>query len=70
MRSDGCYRERFRRRELLTASFKHSIKGSVEKYLENAAEGDPLLAGLDAAGLRFREVYQMLGRACSARQSR
>ena len=42
------------------ASFKHSIKGSVEKYLENAAEGDPLLAGLDAAGRRFREVYETL----------
>jgi glycerol kinase len=42
------------------SSFKHSIKGSVEKYLENAAEGDPLLAGLDAAGLRFREIYQAL----------
>jgi glycerol kinase len=42
------------------SSFKHSIRGSVEEYLENAAEGDPLLAGLDAAGLRFREVYQTL----------
>jgi sugar (pentulose or hexulose) kinase len=45
---------------LAYSSFKHSIKGSVEKYLENATEGDPLLAGLDAAGLRFREVYQTL----------
>ena len=45
---------------LAYSSFKHSIKGSAEEYLENAIEGDPLLAGLDAAGLRFREVFQTL----------
>jgi glycerol kinase len=43
---------------LAYSSFRHAIKGSVEKYLENATEGDPLLAGLDAAGRRFREVYE------------
>jgi len=38
-------------------SLKHSIRGSVEKYLANAAAGDPALAGLDAAIRGFREVY-------------
>ena len=44
------------------ASFRHSIKGSVDKYLENAAEDDPKLADLDAAARRFREVYELLAR--------
>jgi hypothetical protein len=38
-------------------SFKHSIKGSVERYLASAAAADPALAGLDAAIRGFREVY-------------
>jgi hypothetical protein len=42
------------------SSFKHSIKGSVEKYIANAAAGDLLLAGLDSAVRRFREVYETL----------
>jgi len=42
------------------SSFKHAIKGSVEKYLESAAEGDPLVQGLDKAARRFREVYEKL----------
>jgi sugar (pentulose or hexulose) kinase len=41
-------------------SFKHAVKGSVEKYLASAAEGDPLLEGLDTAARRFREVYEKL----------
>jgi glycerol kinase len=42
------------------SSFKRAIKGSVEKYLESAAEGDPVLVGLDSAARRFREVYEKL----------
>ncbi len=45
------------------ASFRHSIKGSVDQYLENAAPDDPKLAELDAAARRFREVYESLSRA-------
>jgi hypothetical protein len=40
------------------SSFKHSIKGSVERYLANAATDDPALEGLNAAIGRFREVYE------------
>jgi len=42
------------------SSFKHSIKGSVERYVENAATDDPLLTPLDSAVRRFREIYEML----------
>lgn len=41
-------------------AFKHSIKGSVERYLANAATDDPALTGLDSAIRRFREVYLRL----------
>jgi 3-deoxy-D-manno-octulosonate 8-phosphate phosphatase (KDO 8-P phosphatase) len=41
-------------------SFKHAIKGSVEKYLENAPPGDPALKRLDSAIRGFREVYEKL----------
>lgn len=44
------------------ASFRHSIKGSVDQYLENAADDDAKLADLDAAARRFREVYELLAR--------
>ena len=42
------------------ASFKHSIKGSVERYLAHAAKDDPALTGLDLAIGRLREVYLRL----------
>jgi hypothetical protein len=45
------------------SSFRNGIKGSAEKYLENAAADDPLLAALDLAARRFRDVYEMLSRA-------
>lgn len=44
------------------ASFRHSIKGSVDQYLETAAEDDPKLKELDAAARRFREVYELLSK--------
>jgi glycerol kinase len=46
--------------EVAYAAFKQSIKGSVEKYLENAAADDPLLTELDLGMRRFREVYEKL----------
>jgi len=39
---------------------KRAAKGSVEKYMENAAEGDPVVAGIESAGLGFRRVYELL----------
>ena len=42
------------------AQFKHAIKGSVERYLDNAAADDPHLAALDAAARHFREIYERL----------
>ncbi len=42
------------------ALFKRAIKGSVERYLDSAVEGDPLLVGLDSALQRFREIYERL----------
>jgi len=42
------------------ADLKHSIKGTVEEYIEKAAAGDPKLEALDAAGRHFREVYERL----------
>jgi 3-deoxy-D-manno-octulosonate 8-phosphate phosphatase (KDO 8-P phosphatase) len=43
-------------------SFRRSIKGSVDQYLETAAADDPKVAELDAVALRFREVYELLSR--------
>jgi sugar (pentulose or hexulose) kinase len=40
------------------AALKQAAKGSVERYLENAAPDDPLLALIDAAGRRFRDLSQ------------
>jgi hypothetical protein len=42
------------------AALKRAVKGSLQKYLESAAEGDPHVAGLDQAAARFREVYKKL----------
>jgi len=42
------------------ASLRKAIKGSVERYLENAAEGDPLLAPIDSVALKFLEIYKKL----------
>ena len=41
-------------------SLRRAIKGSVEKYLVDAAADDPLLAGIDAAARRFAEIYRTL----------
>jgi sugar (pentulose or hexulose) kinase len=45
---------------LAYGSLKKAIKGSVEKYLAEAAEGDPLLAPMDVAARKFREIYEKL----------
>lgn len=45
------------------ASLKHAVRGSLEKYLENAASDDPQLAALDLAARRLREVYESLSRS-------
>ncbi len=45
------------------AAVRRKLKGSIEGYLEAAAPGDPRVAGLDAVGRRFREVYELLNRA-------
>jgi 3-deoxy-D-manno-octulosonate 8-phosphate phosphatase (KDO 8-P phosphatase) len=42
------------------ASLKKAIKGSLQKFLEGAAEGDPHIAALDSALGKFREVYERL----------
>ena len=45
------------------ASLRKSVKGAIEEFFEKAAPDDPLLAPLDAAAQRFREVYEKLS-AC------
>lgn len=42
------------------ASLRHAIKGSIERYVENAPADDPLLAPLDLAARKFREIYRIL----------
>lgn len=39
------------------SAFKHSIKGSVERYIESAPADDPMMERLDLIVRRFREVY-------------
>lgn len=41
-------------------AFKHSIKGSVERYLASAPADDPALVELDAAIGRFHQIYKKL----------
>jgi hypothetical protein len=41
---------------------KRAAKGSVERYLESAADGDPVVVGIESAGRGFRRVYELLGR--------
>jgi sugar (pentulose or hexulose) kinase len=45
------------------AALRHETKGSVEEFLENAAEDDPLLAPVQLTARRFREIFERLERA-------
>lgn len=50
------------------SDLKHEmhLKGSLEEYLETAAEGDPHLAGLESAAKKFRVAYDALLRVVPA----
>lgn len=46
------------------SSFKQSIKGSVEEFLDNLAVGDPAADRLDSAIQSFRKAYERLLAVC------
>jgi hypothetical protein len=45
------------------AALRHETKGSVEEFLEKAAEDHPLLEPVNAVGRRFREIFERLEKA-------
>jgi hypothetical protein len=45
------------------AALRHETKGSVEEFLEKAAEDHPLLERVNVIGRRFREIFERLERA-------